>query len=365
MTARVLRLAAYSDAATVGGAEVALGYVLGAVDPAIEVTVLATHREVGDAIAAHRPGTPVRAVTAPGELPGPRVLAAHVRALRAVRPDVLHSNRAWPWACGYAELAAALMPGIALVTVDHLPVDAAVPRVRRLARRLLATRADAHVAVGERAAREAERLLDLAAGSVRAIPNGVPPAADDDGGPRADSGDHVVIGSIGRLERQKGYDVLVRALAQLPQARVVLVGDGPERADLRALAERLGVADRLEITGWAAEARRRLSGFDVFALPSRWEGLPLVILEAMHAALPVVATDVGSVAEAVHDGRTGLLVAPDDVDDLRAALARLLADEGLRRRLGDAARGEARKRFSARTMAAAYTAVYRSVAAAG
>jgi glycosyltransferase involved in cell wall biosynthesis len=220
------------------------------------------------------------------------------------------------------------------------------------------------VAVGERAAREIEGLLGLRRGAVRAIPNGVPPAPPGPPPtPRHDGG--LVIGSIGRLERQKAYDVLIRALAGLPGARLVLVGDGPERPALERLAGDLGVADRVAVTGWRPDARLSLAGFDVFALPSRWEGLPLVILEAMHAGLPVVATDVGSVAEAVRDGRTGLLVARDDVEGLRGALGRLLGDEPLRHRLGEAGRDLARARFSAPAMAAAYEELYRSVAEGG
>lgn len=357
-----MRLLAYSDSRQVGGAELALGYLLGALDSGVEVGVLAIDEQVGAAIAAHRPGTGLAVVRPPEGLRDHAALAQHRRAIRAFRPDVLHANQAWPWACGYAEAAALLTPGVRVVAVDHLPVDGAIPRVRRLGRRLLARRLHAHVAVGERAAREVERLVGLPAGSVRGVANGVPATAPAPL-PRASEGP--VVGSLGRITDQKGYDALVRALPELPGATLVLVGDGPERAPLEALAAELGVGERLVVTGWTADARRHLPTFDVFALPSLWEGMPLVILEAMHAGLPVVASDVGSVAEAVADGETGYVVAAGDEQALCERLARLLADAPLRERLGARARTVAADCFTAEAMARRYEAVYTDVLATG
>ncbi|HZV73089.1 MAG TPA: glycosyltransferase [Conexibacter sp.] len=353
-----MRLLAYTESRQVGGAELALGYLLGALDPAIEVGVLAIDEPVGAAIAAHRPGTGLALVRPPEGTRDRTALAQHRRAIRAFAPDVLHANQAWPWACGYAELAALLTPGVRIVAVDHLPVGGGIPRTRVLARRLLARGLHKHVAVGERAAREVEQLVGLPHGSVLGVANGVP-AAQPDAVERAVAGP--IVGSLGRLTEQKGYDALVRALPALADATLVLVGDGPQRGPLEALAAELGVADRLVVTGWTAEARRHLPTFDVFALPSLWEGMPLVILEAMHAGLPVVASDVGSVAEAVADGDSGYVVAPGDEQSLQERLAALLGDAALRRRLGDRGRALAAERFTAEAMARRYEAVYDAV----
>ncbi|HXE44392.1 MAG TPA: glycosyltransferase family 4 protein [Conexibacter sp.] len=350
-----MRLLAYSDSRQVGGAELALGYLLGALDPHVDAGVLAVDEQVGAAIAAHRPGTGVAVVRPPQGTRDRAALAQHRRAIRAFAPDVLHANQAWPWACGYAEVAALLTPGVRVVAVDHLPVDGAIPRPRRLGRRLLARRLYAHVAVGEQAAREVERLVGLPAGAVRGVANGVPPQQPE---PVARAVPGPTIGSLGRLTDQKGYDALVRALPSLPDATLVLVGDGPERGALEALAAELGVFERLHVTGWTREARRWLPTFDAFALPSLWEGMPLVILEAMHAGLPVVATDVGSVSEAVADGETGYVVPPGDDAALQERLARLLGDPALRARLGERGRAVAAERFTAAAMARRYEAVY-------
>ncbi len=354
-----LRLLAYTDSGAVGGAELALGYLLGALAPEIEVGVLATDADVGEAIAAHRPGAVVRGVRAPQGTHDRATLFAHVRAIRAFAPDILHANQPWPWACGYGELAAVLVPGVRVLAVDHLPISGAIPRRRLLARRALARALHAHVSVGTRCARLIEQMVGLPLHSVGSVPNGVPPAQVES---VARSGSGPVIGSLGRLTDQKGYERLVRALPGLPeQARVVLVGDGPEREALEALAGELGVAERLTITGWASEARRYLPTFDVFALPSSWEGMPLGILEAMHAGLPVIASDVGSVAEAVRDGETGYVTAPGDEAMLLERLSRLIENPELRDTMGRRGRELASERFTDVAMAARYEAVYRGM----
>ena len=354
-----VRLLAYSDSRQVGGAELALGYLLGALDPQIEAGVLAVDELVGAAIAGHRPGTGLAVVRPPEGLRDRGALAQHRRAIRAFAPDVLHANQAHPWACGYAEAAALLVPGVRTVAVDHLPMDGDLPRTRRIGRRLLARRFDAHVAVGERAARLVEGFVGLPAGSVRGVANGVPAAQPQPPAERLAAGP--IVGALGRLTDQKGFDALVRVLPALPDATLVLVGDGPERAALEALAAQLGVAERLVVTGWTTEARRHLPSFDVFALPSLWEGMPLVILEAMHEGLPVVASDVGSVAEAVRDGETGYVVAPGDEVTLRKRLAALLGDPALRRGMGERAHAVAAECFTAEAMARRYEAIYRDV----
>lgn len=359
-----LRLLAYTDSHAVGGAELALGYLLGALHPALTVGVLATSAAVAEMLAAQRLGMRVSVLPAPHGTHDRRALLAHLRAIRAHRPDVLHANQSWPWACGYAELAALALPGVRVVAVDHLPLAAPVPRARLLARRLLARRLDAHVSVGERSARQVERIVGLPHGSVGSVPNGVPVAEPvARAGPASVTRRPPTIGSVGRLSEQKGYDLLVRALPDLPEARLVLVGDGPSRGELEELAARLGVRDRLCVTGWSADPRAHLADFDVFALPSRWEGMPLGILEAMHAGLPVVASDVGSVAESVRDGDTGRLVAAGDLAGLVDALRALLGDAQRRRRMGERGRALALAEFTDVVMARRYEALYRALSA--
>ena len=146
--------------------------------------------------------------------------------------------------------------------------------------------------------------------------------------------DALLVGAVGRLEAEKGFDVLIRAVHALAarghDLRLVIVGEGGERANLERLTRELGVADRVQLPGWQADVRGYFEAMDLFALSSHREGLPNVVLEAMALEVPVVATRVNGVPRLVQDGRNGLLVEPGDADGLTAALERLLLDFGLR-----------------------------------
>jgi glycosyltransferase involved in cell wall biosynthesis len=215
--------------------------------------------------------------------------------------------------------------------------------------------------VGQRAAREVEQLSGLRAGSVRSIPNGVP--TPDWGSFLRPPNAGFVVGAVGRFHAQKGFDVLIRAVAQLPGAQLVLVGDGEERMALERLAGDLGISDRMVVTGWTEAASACLNSFDVVAIPSRYEGLPLVLLEAMLSGCAIVATGVGSILDALHDGATGLVVPVDNAEALANALRQLRDDPGLRVRLGAAARESAQRQFTAAAMARAYERLYEEILA--
>jgi glycosyltransferase involved in cell wall biosynthesis len=151
--------------------------------------------------------------------------------------------------------------------------------------------------------------------------------------------DALLVVAIGALERRKGHDLLIEALARLgdrPPVRGVLVGEGSQRAALAALAARRGVS--IGMPGFAAAVGPALAAADVVVLASRAEGLGVAALEAMAAGRPVVATRVGGLAEVVENGRTGLLVPPEDPRALAEALASLRDDAARRQRLGAAAR---------------------------
>lgn len=352
-----IRLVLYSDAVELGGAERSVGNLLSALSAHVEPTVLGVDEHVAAWIAGFRPGTPIELVPPVRDKRDLGGIVAHVRALRRLRPDVFHANLRIPWSCQYGLLAAAATPRVRTIAVEQAPVPAA-NGLQRALKRLLSRRLDAHVAGGEKLARLVEELAGLEPGSIRTIPNSVPdlPVEPE---PRAASGH--VIGCLGRLSAEKGFDVLLRALELLPETTCVIVGDGPERSRLDALARELGVADRLIVTGWSEKPRSYLPSFDVFVLPSRFEGLPLAVLEAMLAERPVVASDVGSVPEAVHDGDTGLLVPPEDPVALAGAIRRLLEEPELRARMGACGRELALRRFATVSVAAAFEALYAEV----
>jgi glycosyltransferase involved in cell wall biosynthesis len=155
----------------------------------------------------------------------------------------------------------------------------------------------------------------------------------------------LVIGTVSRLDPAKGVEFLIRALARVNDLTLVIVGDGPERGALEALASDLGVAGRIHWAGHQRGVMHLLPAFDLFVQPSLHEGMPNTVLEAMAAGLPVVATAVGGTPEAVVDGLTGLLIPPRDPDALAETIAALLRDPDLRREMGRAGRERVAEHF--------------------
>ncbi|HEX6662108.1 MAG TPA: glycosyltransferase family 4 protein, partial [Gaiellaceae bacterium] len=185
------------------------------------------------------------------------------------------------------------------------------------------------------------------------------PPAWGENGPDALSEDAQILLAVCRLEPQKGIDVALQALPDVvgrhPRAELVVLGEGPQRADLEELARSLGVPAHFpgrvpDVSAWLRRA-------DVLVHPVRWEGFGLALLEAMLASLPVVASRVSAIPEIVVDGETGLLVPPDDPAALADAITRILADPG---GFGERGRERARSEFSVARMADRTLAVYRA-----
>jgi glycosyltransferase involved in cell wall biosynthesis len=350
-----LRVVAYTDTVELGGAEHALRHLLGALDDAVEVTVVGVSEHIVARIAEGRPSLVLRRPRP--ILADARAIREHLRALRTLAPHVLHANLISPFSCQYG-IAAALAVGIPSVAVYQLP-NAPANRRQRFLKKLTALRTTAHIAVGERTAREVEAIIGLRRGRVGTIHNGVPDVPLPQRPRRTDAA--LKVGAIGRLAPQKGFDILLRALAVVPDAELVLVGGGEEHTRLHDLAKRIGILDRVSFLGWVDEPRRLLPSFDVFALPSRFEGFPLAVLEAQLARVPVVAADVGSVSEAVIDGQTGVLVPASDPPALAAALEGLRSDPERRRRLGKAGRALVLERYTAAHMARRFEHLYQQV----
>lgn len=167
-----------------------------------------------------------------------------------------------------------------------------------------------------------------------------------------------VVGTVGRLDEVKCQDVLLRAFARLrqrvPDAHLLIVGDGPLRNDLRRLADSLELGGGVHFAGFQAQPERFLQVMNLFALASRSEGLPLAILEAWAAGVPVVASQVGGVPELIEQGRTGLLVPAGDVAALLESLMRLIENPQLASALSAAGQQRVEESFSLHRMAVAY-----------
>ncbi len=205
-----------------------------------------------------------------------------------------------------------------------------------------------------------------------AIPSGVPTTALRERAPsRAQARARLgldprafVVAGVGRLVPVKGFDLLVAALprlvADVPGARLLLVGEGPERGALEAAAAALGIGRSLQLTGAVSDVSTVLAAADVLAAPSRNEGMGRAIVEAMALGLPVVGAAVGGIPEVIADGESGVLVEAGDSGALAGALVRLGRDPMLRGKLGDAARRRA-EAFSSTVTEARTLEIYRAL----
>jgi glycosyltransferase involved in cell wall biosynthesis len=294
-----------------------------------------------------------------------------LKALREIRKhvrdgaiDVVHTHGYKADLYGYIAARREKKPVVATCH-NWRDVGSALRLYNRLDRMAL-KRFDAIAAVSETVA-EKLRLAGVPAGRIRTVPNGIDVHAFDDASARSASSlsEGPVIGVVARLDLQKGFAYLFEAVRGLseshPGLRVMIVGEGPDRAAIDTMIRSLGLENRVTLAGQREDMPAVYAAMNIFVLPSLNEGLPMTVLEAMAASLPVIATRVGAIPAVIADGNTGLLVEPGDVPGLRSAIDRLLADSGLRRRLGQQARAHVLENYTSEIMARRYLELYDQV----
>lgn len=307
----------------------------------------------GGPLEAHAERLGVPTIVLGGESTARRVLHG-AAVLARLRPSVMHSHN--PTSLQYGVIGK-LVSGARLVFTDHR----GVVRVPKTIEWLLT---DAVVAVSRDTARQspASGVVDISV-----IYNGVDPPAPKR--TRAEVRAELGLGEgpvalhVANFLPVKGHDILVRALAEVKargvRLTVVTAGDGVERAPIEALASSLGLGpEHVRFLGFRSDVPDLLAAADFFVLPSRMEGLPLAVLEAMSHGLPIVTTRIGGNPEVVTDGEHGLLVPIEDPGALAAALVRFAEDPGLRRKLGEAGRARVASEFSFTEMVRKYQAIY-------
>jgi glycosyltransferase involved in cell wall biosynthesis len=275
------------------------------------------------------------------------------RLLRRVRPIILHT---WMFHANMAGRVLGRLAGVPIVISGERTMGMESGWRYRL-NRTTDPLTDRVVCVSQQVAEFAVKHIGIPQEKVVIIPNGIrlPHLAQlpDKGQARAELGlpaDLILVGTIARLDPVKRLDVLLRATASLPEVHVLVIGDGPERAQLVALSERSDLTGRVHLVGHQEDVWPWLRAIDVFVLSSDWEGMSNALLEAMGAGLPVVATAVGGTPDVVVDGTTGLLVPSRDPSALAQALATMARDRDLRHRMGQAGRERVRQCFSLQRM---------------
>jgi glycosyltransferase involved in cell wall biosynthesis len=299
---------------------------------------------------------------------------------RRWRADVIHTHQVRNTLIGRL---ASLAGGPPIVTHVHSPAfRESTNTVRNLLTgtvdRGLAGRTRRFVAVSESLATELRRL-GIGPKRIRVVPNGIPlPEAATEAARAALRnelalpGGEPLIGMVANFRPRKGTEFLIEAVGRLVAdgvpARLILVGEAFREgardyaAELAALAAARGIGDRVTFTGFRPDPERIIAGLDLFVLPSRFgEGLPMVLLEAMGAGVPVVTTPVEGIVEVVDDGRNARLVPPDDLVALAEALRALIADPSNRVALGAAGRDTVVARYTSDRMAEGFERVYGEV----
>ena len=336
MRAHPLRLAALVVGMRIdGGAESLVRTLLYELrDRPCETTVF-TLRDIDPVVRAQIELLGARVIELPGrKLISPRRFVRLLRTLRAGRYDVIHTH-----------LTAANLLGLMCGAVLRIPVVVSLHSVKssgddhwyhgRLERQLIRRVASRVIAVGDETASARAAVLgdDV---DIHVLPNAVTPVPPPSESKRDRLRREVMVDPagplflcVGRLTRAKGHNVLISAFRcvreRLPTAELALAGDGRLRDELQNLTAELGLSDVVHFLGRRSDARELIAAADVFVMSSVWEGLPMAILEAMQAATPIVATDVGDIAEVLH-GTPSRVVAPGDVDALAQAMVATVDD---------------------------------------
>lgn len=311
-------------------------------------------------------GVPVRPLTR--RLVKRRVSLAYARGIRELlrvgRFELVHAHI---YASAVAAAIATRGTGLPLVVTEHTEASWQ-NRWARLCSRWTYRRARRIIAVSTPIERRLIERDGVPPKLVTLIPNAVVPAS---GNPPdlADTlpdgwSERPLVGVVARLQPEKGVATFLKAAAQVskvsPEARFLVVGDGPLREELLDLVGRVDLRERVRFLGYRADARALTGLLDVLVVPSLTEGSPLIVLEAMAAGVPVVASAVGGIPDQVRHGEEGVLVPPDDPDALAGALGALLGDPAHAHRLGEAGRRRTENEFSHEVLVRRIEVVYRA-----
>lgn len=280
---------------------------------------------------------------------------------RHTRPDIVHTRNAEAFFYGFIGAKLAGVP-----VIVHSEHGRTLPdkRHRMMIQRWLTNWTDAVFAVSMQLKDDLVMHLRLPSDEIEVLYNGVNLdrfASRQRAGARKMLGFNertFLVGSVGRLVPVKNYDLLVRAVAGLREAELILIGDGPERSSLEMVARAFGVGDRIHLLGHRDDIEDLLPGLDVFVLPSFSEGMSNTLLEAMAAGVPAVASNVGGNRELIRNAIDGFLFESGDLNSLRRHLERLCNDLELRLQMGRSAAAHTRDCFSLNAMIDRYERLY-------
>jgi len=297
---------------------------------------------------------------------------------RAERPNIVHTHSSKTGILGRLAAKAAKVPTIVHTVHGYaFPGESrqAIKAIFKFLERKAGQVTNRMIVLNDTDKAIARDLLGVPESRLTLLPNGVDVDAYAPASPErraalragefgVHDADHVIVGMIGRLWLQKNPQCFVRAAIRVtalrPNVSFFMIGDGEFRAELEAAIQASGDAQRIRILGWRSDVPELLKALDLMVLPSRWEGMPLAILEAMSSAVPVVASDIPGNHHLVEDGSDGRLFPLDDDEALAAALIELVDDPGRRARFSAQARAKVLARYTLSARMDKITAIYES-----
>ncbi len=275
--------------------------------------------------------------------------------LRRLRPDIVHINMPGPFDCSYGLPAslARLAGNGRIVTTEHLPMIGSFAKAR-IIRAIHMPHVSRFITVSEDNRQHLVEQHAVPQEKIRVVYNGIPYPELNGAGKEA-GGDMVELLVAGALEERKGQMLLLSAMERLPERiHLSIAGEGPLRGEIESRIESSGAGGRVTLLGRVDDMPGLIARSDILVVPSLMEATPYVILEAMAAGRPVVASGIFGIPEQVEDGVSGILVAPGDEVSLADAVMRLAADETMTRSMGEAGRRIYEDRFTL-TMSVAKT----------
>ena len=357
----------------VGGAETVVANIVNNASPGFRAGVCCLMRS-GPVAARIRRGVEIIEMGKVEKGNDYRIPFRLAKILQRRRIDIVQSH---DWGALLETAAAATLAGTAAVHMAHGPTIHYPPSdywgpikgvIRRKAERLASVKLQRAIAVSEVVRRELVEDIGIPANKVALVRNGIDLAPK----PLGDldlkrqqlglSAGDILLVTVGRLAQIKNYALLLEALAisaaKAPKLKLVMVGDGPERAKLEADVARLDLAGRVHFLGERKDVRDWLAIGHAFVLPSFYEGISIALLESMAAGLPVVVTRVGGNPEVVVDGETGFIVESGDAQGLAHALVELAEGETRRERMGRSARARVEAEFDLKKTVRRYEEIY-------
>lgn len=294
--------------------------------------------------------------------------------IRQKRIDIVHSQGAR--ADFFARMASLLMPTSCLCTlqmpVEGFDVNSWRRRTYQAMDRISGRAVKKYIVVSEALKKNLSEERKISSDRIALIYNGI---ELDRYVPISDKGllkktlkmpsDTFLVGTIGRLVWQKGYEFLIKAIPEIvrvfPEARFLFVGEGPLKGKLGALSKELGIRDKIIFTGFRSDIKEILSAIDLVVIPSLLEGFPMITLEAMALAKPIVATRINGITEQITNNKNGILVPAKNDAALAEAILDILLNKGKSRKLGLAARLTVESKFSVEKMVAETEKIYCSL----